>query len=232
MKTSRYITIGLIVLILGLIIGVYYHVQWKQARIEAWRLGENKDNHRQVVEVFYAHLFAGRIDEAYESTTAEFRMRTSRDHFAELAKSFVAYKRARFRTNQGRSESGPQFGSPGTRLQGQRMRVSENAILLPYEDAPPRLGTFVQVGIVTRRDRDSILRLTPPPLKVDDFRVEEKAPPKPTPKPSGTSGTLNHRLQATRATVRSSPPSRYRAAIRPKIFGCVSATPSRRPSRA
>jgi hypothetical protein len=38
-------------------------------------------------------------------------------------------------------------------------------------------GKIVQVSITIRRDRDSILLRRPPPLMVDDFKVEERAAP-------------------------------------------------------
>jgi hypothetical protein len=49
--------------------------------------------------------------------------------------------------------------------------------LSEYEYAEVAKGKLVQVKLTIRRDRDSILLRRPPPLKVDDFSVEEKAAP-------------------------------------------------------
>jgi hypothetical protein len=49
--------------------------------------------------------------------------------------------------------------------------------LSEYEYAEVAKGKIVQVNLTIRRDRDSILLLRSPPLKVDDFNVEEKAAP-------------------------------------------------------
>ena len=62
---------------------------------------------------------------------------------------------------------------------------SDSVLLLPLEPAgtsPPsdgQLGGQLEVlrPVTVRRDRDSILVRLPPPVKVDDFKVEEKPIP-------------------------------------------------------
>jgi hypothetical protein len=49
--------------------------------------------------------------------------------------------------------------------------------LSEYEYAEVATGKVVQVNLTIRRDRDSILFRSPPPVKVDDFNVEEKVAP-------------------------------------------------------
>jgi hypothetical protein len=48
---------------------------------------------------------------------------------------------------------------------------------MQYEYGEVEKGKIVQVTLTIRFDRDSILLRRPPPLKVDDFKVEEKAAP-------------------------------------------------------
>jgi hypothetical protein len=115
-----------------------------------------------VRQAFYADLLAGRIDEAYESTTADFKTRISREQLAELARRYAAY------VNRPERDRGPSgAGSSG----GLYDFLSE------YESAEVAKGKIVEVNLTIRRDRDSILRRRPPPLKVDEFNVEEKAAP-------------------------------------------------------
>jgi hypothetical protein len=115
-----------------------------------------------VRQAFYADLLAGRIDEAYESTTADFKTRISRERLAELAGKYAAYVK---RPERDRGPRGA--GSSG----GFYDYLSE------YEYAEVARGKIVQVNLTIRRDRDSILFRRPPPVKVDDFNVEEKATP-------------------------------------------------------
>jgi hypothetical protein len=49
--------------------------------------------------------------------------------------------------------------------------------LSEYEYAEIAKGKIVQVKLTIRRDRDTILFRRPPPVKVHDFNVEEKAAP-------------------------------------------------------
>jgi hypothetical protein len=49
--------------------------------------------------------------------------------------------------------------------------------LSEYEYAEVAQGQIVQVGLTIRRDRDSISRRSPPPVKVDDFDVTERGAP-------------------------------------------------------
>jgi hypothetical protein len=87
-----------------------------------------------------------------------------RERLAELACKYAAY------VNRPEPNRGPAgVGSSG----GLYDFLSE------YEYAEVAKGKIVQVNLTIRRDRDSILLRTPPPLKVDDFSVEEKAAPGP-----------------------------------------------------
>jgi hypothetical protein len=113
-----------------------------------------------VRKAFYADLLAGRIDEAYESTTADFRTRISRERLAELARKYAAY-----------------VNRPGRGIIGMGVSGGTYDYLSEYEYAEVAKGKIVQVNLTIRRDRDTIVRLRVPPLKVDDFNVEEKAAP-------------------------------------------------------
>jgi hypothetical protein len=111
--------------------------------------------------VFYAALMAGRIDEAYAATTTDFKARISREQLAELGRNYVDYQNRR-QQGHGPSGAGTSFGDD---------------YLTEYQYTELEKGKIVQVLMTIRRDRDSILFREPPPLKVDDFKVEEKTAP-------------------------------------------------------
>jgi len=156
------LALGGVLLPIALSVGSFwYYQEWREARDKAQ--ASNSGPYPEYVPVrqaFYADLLAGRIDEAYESTTADFRTRISRERLAELARKYAAY------VNRPERDRGPSgVGSSG----GFYDFLSE------YEYAEVAQGKIVQVNLTIRRDRDSILLRRPPPLKVDDFNVEEKA---------------------------------------------------------
>jgi hypothetical protein len=104
-------------------------------------------------------LRVGRIDEAYASTTTDFKTRISREQFGELARRYADYLKLREK---------PLGASGGGGTLGQD-HLSTHA----YTEVEK--GRIVEVTLTIRRERDSILQRNPPPVKVDDFRVEEKA---------------------------------------------------------
>jgi hypothetical protein len=139
----------------------WYYQEWSEARHEEARKSSSSAYFEPARGAFYADLRAGRIDEAYASTTADFKSRISRERFAELSRDYLAYEHRR---GQGRGASGA--GS-----------TMSSDFLTAYEYSEPEPGKIVQVSITVRRDRDSILVRRPPPVKVDDFKIEEKPVP-------------------------------------------------------
>jgi hypothetical protein len=160
----RLLALGGVFLAIALSAGAFwYYREWTEARNKARASNTGPyPEYAPVRQAFYADLLAGRIDEAYESTTADFKTRVSRERLAELARKYAAY------VNRAERDRGPSgVGSSGGFYDYQ----SE------YEYAEVAKGKIVQVNLTIRRDRDTILRLRVPPLKVDDFNVEEKAAP-------------------------------------------------------
>jgi hypothetical protein len=138
---------------------IWYYHGWEEARRAEARKSSSSDAFTPAQVAFYADLLAGRIDEAYASTTADFKTRINRERLADLARQYTAYAGQRER-GRGVSGAGSSFGSDH---------------LTAYEYTDMEDGKVVQVSITVRRDRDSILFREPPPLKVDDFKVEQRA---------------------------------------------------------
>ena len=156
----RLLVLAAVLLPVGLGAGAYwYYQEWEEARVKA-RVASSSA-YGPARDAFYADLLAGRIDDAYESTTADFRARISRAEFADLAARYVAFVN--------RPRAADRGGGVSTSSGSDRLTETR------YAEVEP--GRVIQVTITVRRDRDSILVRTPPPLKVDDFQVEERAAP-------------------------------------------------------
>ena len=165
----RLLVLGGIFLPVALAVGgFYYYLDWQQARDEV-RRSNSSAVYSPAREEFYDHLLAGRIDEAYAATTADFKTRISRERLAELARRYVEYvnwRKDRSRRNEpmpasGAGGSGAGYDQPG----------------IKYEYVEVEVGKIIQVTLTIHHDPDSIFVRWPPPLKVDDFKVEEKAAP-------------------------------------------------------
>jgi hypothetical protein len=141
----------------------YYYLEWQEARAEDRQRASRSEYFTPARNDFYAHLAAGRIDEAYASTSANFQARIGREHFGELARRHAEYLKLRG-ASRGRSGSGASSGSD---------HFSER----DYDEVEK--GRIIQVTLTIRRDRDSLFLRTPPPVRVDEFNVEEldQAPP-------------------------------------------------------
>jgi hypothetical protein len=162
----RLLVLGGVLLPVALAVGgYYYYVAWDEEREAEWNNFDESPKQK-----FCDHLLAGRIDEAYEITTVNFKSHVSREQLTELARKYVAYKKPpeRGQTGGGSSNSGPAGGDRGS-LDFQKMTHSEYITMWD--------GKTTQVTITIRRDPDSILLPKPPPVKVDEFKVEEKAAP-------------------------------------------------------
>jgi hypothetical protein len=158
----RLLAIGGVILPIVLAVGAFYYYQeWQRVRDEEGRKASNSGYFSPARTEFCDHLRADRIEEAYASTTADFKTRISRERFGELARRYADYLKLlekRLAASGGGSTLGHDF-------------LSER------EYAEAEKGRIVQVTLTIRRDRDSILLRTPPPVRVDDFSVEEKAEP-------------------------------------------------------
>lgn len=155
--------IGSVLLPLGLAgWAMFYYWNWDEGRKDEYRRTSSSSYFMPAHDEFFEHLHARRIDEAYESTTVSFRNRVSREQFGELARRYADYRA--LRDNGGGRASGSSMSSG-----------SESLIESDYVEIEP--GRVLQVTVAIRRERDSIFLRTPPPVKVDDFIVEEKAMP-------------------------------------------------------
>jgi hypothetical protein len=158
----RLVALGGVLLPILLAAGAFAHyLAWQQARDDEVRKASSSAYFFPARDTFYDHLRAGRLDEAYASTTENFRNRISRERFDELARKYAAYVN-RPDHQRGASGAGSSSGSE---------------YLTQYEYTEVEKGKIVQVTLTIRRDQDSIFLRTPPPVKVDDFNVEEKAVP-------------------------------------------------------
>jgi hypothetical protein len=156
----RLLVIGGVILPVALAIGAFYYYQeWQQARAEEGQKASSSGYFSPTGDAFYGHLRAGRIDEAYASTTTDFKTRISRERFGELARRYADY----------------------LKLREKPVHASGGGVTLSHDSQSTReytqveKGRIVQVTLTIRRERDSILQRNPPPVQVDDFRVEEKA---------------------------------------------------------
>jgi hypothetical protein len=160
--TFHLLAIGGVILPIVLAVGAFYYYQeWQRARDEEERKASNSNYFSPARDEFYGHLRAGLIDEAYVSTTTDFKTRISRERFGELARRYADYLKL-CEKRRGLSGAGSTLG---------------HNFLSEREYAEADKGKIVQVTLTIRRERDSILQRTPPPVKVDDFGVEEKAQP-------------------------------------------------------
>jgi hypothetical protein len=140
---------------------VYYYVQWQEARDEEWRRIARGGYYDQARNAFIEPLRAGRIDEAYAATSADFQRRISREQFGELARRYEDFRRIREERHRGWG-AGVSSGG-GVQTEREYGEVAE--------------GQMIIVSWTMRRDPDSFFFPNPPPVHVDDFTVEERAGP-------------------------------------------------------
>jgi hypothetical protein len=153
---------GGIFLPLALAVGaLYYYLGWQQARDQEAQKASSSNYFSTALNEFHDHLRAGRLDEAYASTSADFKTHISRERFGELIRKYADYLKLREK-RLGASGAGSTMGQD---------------FLSEREYTEVEKGKIVQVTLTIRRERDSILLWTPPPVRVDDFSVEEKAEP-------------------------------------------------------
>jgi hypothetical protein len=138
---------------------IYYYQEWQGARNEALRRQSSSDIFQKVAGEFLIHLHAKRLDEAYALTTTEFQARVGREQFAELAKKYEEYQR---HSSEGGSGSSGTFGS--TALSNSHYKRAAD-------------GKVMRITYTIRRDKDSILYPQPPPMRVDDLKVETTREP-------------------------------------------------------
>jgi hypothetical protein len=166
----RLLATGGVILPIVLTIGaIYYYLEWQRARTEEGLAASNSRHFSSTRDAFYDHLRAGRIDEAYASTTADCRTRISRERFGELARRYADFLKLREQ----------RLGASGAGASSSQDFLSER------EYVEVEKGRIVEVTLTIRPERDSILLRTPPPVRVDDFSVEEKVAPMPMGQPPG-----------------------------------------------
>ena len=142
---------------------VYYWVGWEAARQD--RRDESSGGYSKARWVFLEDIEADRLDAAYESTTAAFQKRVSREAFEERVRRYLAFKERPGAQHIGGPVSGPRAG--GDPWDPNRMAVTDT-----WEDGE---GNRLQMSITVVHE-DSILYRRPPPLRVGEFAVEEGTP--------------------------------------------------------
>jgi hypothetical protein len=153
-------------LLLGTAAGLLsYWIAWTDARAD--RADQESDGYLKAHAAFVADIEAGRLDQAYQSTTPAFRRRISREEFDERARGYLAFKNRPADRGGSASSSGPTGGDVRGPNQMVLSQTSE------YSD-----GTQTEVSITVVFE-DSFFDRRPPPPRVGDFTVEDKraAPP-------------------------------------------------------
>jgi hypothetical protein len=167
-RGRRWLTAALVALLLVAAGGLFYYwMKWADARAD--RPDERADGYLKARDAFLADIEAGRLDQAYQSTTASFRRRVTREEFDERVRGYLAFKQRPADRGGSASSSGPAGGD----VRGpNQMTLSETA---EYAD-----GTQTEVS-VTVVFEDSFFDRRPPPPRIGDFTVEDKravpAPP-------------------------------------------------------
>lgn len=167
-RTSKRLKLvmGLLMLTMLAACGGYYYA-WQQARIAAWRHGENATPYMTLRDRFLAHVVAGEHDQAYALTSQRFRQEVSKVRFVELAKRHIELHQQPDGQHQGESEgqSGPPSGDPS----GLAHQYMEFRRQYRYRD-----GKLITITQQIRRGPDSLLMLEPPEFQVDVWTIEEK----------------------------------------------------------
>jgi hypothetical protein len=169
---ARGFALGGIVLPVVLFAGaVWYCVDWRNARKAAADqenrpqfVGNDERKYEETAKAFLADIRAGRLDAAYESTSAGFKKRMSRQAFFDLVDKYPAVKRppdARIGMHSG--ESGP-WSTSDQYLFHNRACFQEGAT---FADK----ASFDCTITVVRDDR--IFHYRPRPPCVDDFTLKE-----------------------------------------------------------
>jgi hypothetical protein len=164
-RRSRWWVIpALIALVVGGTAGlIAYTVAWADARAD--RADQQSDGYLKAHAAFVADVEAGRLEQAYQSTTPAFRRRVSREEFDERARRYRAFKERPPERGGSASSSGPTGGD----YRGpNQMILSETA---EYAD-----GSQTEVSITVVFE-DSFFDRRPPPPRVGDFAVESKPTP-------------------------------------------------------
>jgi hypothetical protein len=153
-------------LLVGAAAGLFsYWMAWTDARAD--RADQRSDGYLKAHAAFLADIEAGRLDQAYQSTTPAFRRRVSREEFDERTRRYLAFKERPADRGGGASSSGPAGGD---------VRGPNQMILSQTADHADGTRTEVSVTVVFE---DSFFDRRPPPPQVGDFTVEEKPAPPP-----------------------------------------------------
>jgi len=151
---------GVILPIFLAIGGFYYYTEWQDERDRRSVEASSSTFFSTARDDFFEPLKAGRIDDAYAATTESFKKRISRGQFDELVGKYNNFEKDRHQHRGGGASS----SSSGETLTEQGYFEIDD-------------GRVMQMTVTYRGDRDSVLYRTPPPVRVDDFNVEEWARP-------------------------------------------------------
>ena len=171
---ARTLSLGGILLPLALLAGVvWYYVDWRNARIEATDdgnrtryVGGNEREYEEAADAFVADIRAGRLDAAYQSTSAGFKKRMSRQEFFDLIDKYPAVKRPPETPVVVSSQSG--FSGPWGMSDHY---LFHNQASFHHALAWADRASFDCTIIVARDDR--IFYCRPRPPRVDEFTLKE-----------------------------------------------------------
>jgi hypothetical protein len=166
-RLRRRLTIGglLILLLLLAPAPVKYLIDWNMARLD--RRDTESSDYLKAYQTFLEDLDADRLDAAYQSTTAAFQKRVSREQFEQTAQRYLAFKRKPDARGIESESSGPAGGDH----RGPNRMVFTHTL----ED---QQGTRRQSSI-TVEQQDSLLKSRPPPPRVGEFKVSNVSPEAP-----------------------------------------------------
>jgi hypothetical protein len=135
---------------------IYYWVDWQTVR----QIDQNSVDYRKVYLSFMEDIETGRLDDAYQSTTASFQGQTSRTTFGERVRHYLDFK--------GKFAQAIEAGSSGP-VGGNYRGPNRMSFTHVWED---KHKNRMQVSVSVVQE-DSIFYHRPPPPKVGDFTVEE-----------------------------------------------------------
>jgi len=171
-RAARLLGLGGVLLPVVLLVGlVCYCIDWRNARVEETGdrgetryAGQNDKEYKDVADAFWADIGAGRLEAAYQSTSAGFKRRMSQQGFIELVNKYPVLK-ADPKTIRawGHGESGPRSTSDAYLFHNQAS----------YEHGLGGSdGKYAEFTITVVRE-DRIFHYRPRPPRVDEFTVKE-----------------------------------------------------------
>jgi hypothetical protein len=148
------VIVGGLVALLLLAAGLAYWIDWKTAR--QGRHNERARDRLDAYGAFLKDIKTDRLDAAYQSTTASFQRRVSREAFEERARRYRAFA--------------GKVGARGISAGGGGSGPDQETYTWTAKDGE---GNQMLISTTVVQE-DSILQRRPPPPRVAEFTVEER----------------------------------------------------------